>query len=93
MFIAAANRHAAIVARWRICPAPQGARMTRAHADCRNFPSRLIRKAQLNFTAFCQASLARAFHAIHADVELIRAMGDCIIGTKTRRNPVLSATQ
>jgi hypothetical protein len=49
----------------------------------------MIRKAQLNFTAFCQASLARAFYTMHADVEPARAVSDCIIGAKTRRNPVL----
>jgi hypothetical protein len=59
------------------------------HADCRNFPSRLIRKPELNVTAFCQTSLARAFRPMHADVELARAVSDCIIGVKPRRNPVI----
>jgi hypothetical protein len=67
-----------------------GARMPCEHADCRNFPRRLIKKAQLNFTAFCQASAARAFYAMHADVGPARAVSDCIIGAKTRKNPVLA---
>jgi len=42
MFIAQANRHAAIVARCRIWPAAPKAHATYERAVCINFPSRLI---------------------------------------------------
>jgi hypothetical protein len=38
------------------------ARITWEHAACRNFPSHLIQKPELNFAAFCQASLPREFY-------------------------------
>jgi hypothetical protein len=43
-------------------PRSSGVGMTCEHADCHNFPSRLVGKPELNFAAFCQASLPREFY-------------------------------
>ena len=58
------------------------ARMTCERAACRNFPSRSIKKPELNFAAFCQASLLAGIHAMHADVEPARAASGRIFGGK-----------
>jgi hypothetical protein len=47
------------------------------------FPVMRDLKPELNFAAFCQASLPPAFHAMHAGVEPARAVSDRIIGRRT----------
>jgi hypothetical protein len=63
--------------------------MTCEHADCHNFPSRMVGKPELNFAAFCQASLPREFYGT---VGAAPAVSDRIIGCNPRKNPAQSAT-